>query len=167
MIEPKEFEIEGLRFYTQPLPAFTAVKLDKKVIQLALPVLNGLSDFSMESEVDIEAITAGVSESLTKLTDEDFENFILKLLSATTYQGTADAPANSEITKSSVNEIFQGRILGLYKVLLEVMRFNRFSPFELMGDGSAIKTILSSSNQKKTTPKRGSALEKSGGLLGN
>ena len=167
MIDPKQFEIDGLRFYTQPLPALRAMLLDKKVLALLLPALKGLKDLKVDAEADIDlgAITEALSESLSSMKDAEMTRLVIDLLSSTTYQGDKAGEANNEITEAIINQIFQGQLLTLYKVMLEVMKYNKFSPFAFLGDGAEILKTLTSSSPKKKGSRRGSSLETSGSLL--
>lgn len=154
MLEPKKFKVEGLEFYTQPLPVMTAMKLDKRVLALILPALDGLKGMKMDDEVDFGSLFPAISDSLVKLPDGEFEDLVLRLLSQTAFLEKGQTPI--EINDPKVlDKIFGGALITLYKVLFEIMRYNKFSPFALMGDGFGMSKIHTSVEQTKKESKTG------------
>ncbi len=144
MIEPTEKEIDGMKFYFHPLPAFTAAKMDARVLALLAPILGGLKDLNLNASIDTETMARGASEALIKLSEGDLEEFAMKLLSATTYfkEGT---PTPIEITTELINMEFKGKLQTLYKLLFAVMKYNKFSPFVLGTGGKGILAMFTSS----------------------
>ena len=166
MIQPKTIDINGLKFYTQPLPAMRAVILDKKIVTLLIPVLGSLDGLKLDDEINFDEITTHLSDALAKLTDSDFKQFLLELLSTTTYQGEVGGTEENEaLSESAINKIFQGRLKSMYTLMFRIMEYNKFSPFELLGDGAEILKTLSSSSQKKKELRRGKRSERSDTLL--
>ena len=165
MLEPKTITIkrEGgdMEFFLSPLPALTAIKLDKRVLTLLLPALSGFKELSLDSSIDLNALTKGVSEALGRMDDKDFEELVLQLLSTAVYQKQGSAPLELN-DKHNINKVFGGELISLYKLLFEVMRYNKFSPFVLLeGGGSVMSRILTSSGQTNKEGKTGKELEKS------
>ncbi len=163
MIEPKTIEVDEMEFYLQPLPALKAIKLDKRVLSLVIPVLGGIKSFSLDSDIDMETLARGLSEAVSKLEDNDFEKLTIDLLSGASYIEKGSPP--QEITADIINNIFRGKILSLYKLMFEVMRYNKFSPFGLVEGGNIIQKIITSVNPKDSEKKTGNKLAKSGNLL--
>lgn len=162
MIEPITKTIDGMKFNFKPLPAMKAIKLDKKVVTLIMPVLGGFKELSLDAKVDMEVIAKGLGEALGNITDEDFEKLTLDLLSGVVYLEEGKAP--QEIDANVVNLIFQGKLMSLYKLMFEVMRYNKFSPFGLVEGGSVMKkihTLLDTKAKEKKNGNRSGLLESS------
>ena len=164
MIEPKIIEIDGLEFNLQPLPPLKSIKLDKKILSLLVPALGGLKNLSLNQEIDMETVAKGISESLQKLDDKEFEKLIVDLFSGSLFLNKnveqGEAPTE-EINLGNINRIFAGSHTTIYKLMFEVMKFNKFSPF-VLGDGFAMKKIFTSPEQKDKVKKSGNKSEKSG-----
>jgi len=163
MIEPKTITVDGLKFYLQPMPLMRAARLDKQVIALVLPVLNGLKEISVDAELDLSAITAGISRALADMDGDAFEKFLKDMLVGVQYMENGKAP--QDLSGDLMDQVFQGRLMTLYQLLFEVMKFNKFSPFELVGGGNAMNKILSSVKPAQKQKKHGSGSAKSGTLL--
>lgn len=147
MIEPKNETIDGMKFYFQPLPALMALKLDKKVITLIIPALGGVDKIDLDAKIDLKTITQSIGGALRSLGDEEFEKFVLDLLSTSLY--LEDGNPQQEITKEKFDLIFMGKLPTVYKLIFAVMKFNKFSPFELLGGGNVMKKILSFTEKTK------------------
>lgn len=165
MISSKKIELEGMTFNVQPLPAMTAVKLDKKVLTVVLPAISGLKNLSLDSELDLGALSMAVSEALGRLPDSEFENLVIDLLSCVIYLPKGDSPV--ELTSiQQINSVFCGKIVLIYKLLFEVMRFNKFSPFALLeGGGLSMLKTPGSSDTKLNKNGTGNMSGMSGNLL--
>jgi hypothetical protein len=142
MIENKDETIDGMDFHFQPLPALTALKLDKQIVSLIVPALGGLKDLSLDTKVDLKLITQGIGEALSGLKDEETEKLVLSLLSYTLYKPSGAAPYT--ITKEKFNQLFTGILPTVYKLIFAVMKYNKFSPFVLMEGGNAMGTMFTS-----------------------
>ena len=143
MLETKDIEIGDMKFQLNPLKGFKAVKLDKKVISLCLPALKGVKDMD-EQSIDIGMIISGITDALDGMTEGDFEKFVLDLLSTTILQITGKPPM--VIDSNTIDSEFQGESITLYKLLFEVMKYNKFTPFVLASGGGSgtLKTLTSS-----------------------
>lgn len=140
MIAITQVEVDGMKFQLIPLPLLKVLKLDKQLLTLLLPALSGFKN--LDAEVDLEAITKGISEALTRMPNEDFESFVTDLLSCATYLPSNSPPVQMTST-DQVNTIFSGKILSVYKLLFQVMKHNKFSPFALMEGGGDLKGLIS------------------------
>lgn len=143
MLETKDIEIGDMKFQLNPLKGFKAVKLDKKVITLLSPILKGLKGLDDKS-IDIGKIVGGVTDGLDNMKEDEFEKFVIDLLSTTVLQITGKVPM--VIDKNTIDDEFQGESLTLYKLLFEVMKYNKFTPFVLASGGGSgtLKTLTSS-----------------------
>jgi len=134
MIDYLEVEINNKKFKSSPLPALKALKLDKKIITMLLPML---SEFKgMDEKLNFGKMLHSLSQSLNEMADTEFEKFIIDILSTTIYMKDNTPP--EQITSDKINIIFQGDIICIYKLIFEIMKYNKFSPFELVGGGGEI-----------------------------
>ena len=139
MLDPITINIDGLAFNLAALPALKAIGLDKKIMTLAIPILGGLKELNLDVDVDFEAIARGLQEALSAMDTSAFETLIQDLLSTTVHLPKGGSPA--ELNKTVIDTIFQGGISTLYKLLFKVMKFNKFTPFEVVGGGNVAGLI--------------------------
>lgn len=147
IIKKKDAEIDGHEFTIYDMPTIDKMKLDKRVVSLIAPALSGLEGAeSLDFDIDFKAMAQAISSALKELSDNDFENLILKLFSNVQYK------KNNQVyefrNKENINK-FDGKIMSLYKLAIEVMRFYEFTPFALAADGSAMTKTHSSKGPKK------------------
>lgn len=142
MLEAKNIEIDGIQFQLNPLKGFKAIKLDKKVVGLLIPLFKGLKDF--DSELDLGKSIDGIGSALDSMKEDEFEKFTIDLLSTTII--LIDGKPPMEIDKNVIDTEFQGNTIIFYKLLFEVMKYNKFSPFVLASGGGSrtLKTLISS-----------------------
>jgi len=164
MIEPKNITIEDMEFQVTPMGGLEASRLDKRILTLIIPALGGLNNLDLDSEIDFSVIFTGLTKGLEALSDKEFENLICSLLSKVVYLPENQAPISLS-SKSSIDAVFQMKLLILYKLLFEVMKYNKFTPFEVAEGGSLTSAIHTSAVQKQADKKHGSKSEKSGNLI--
>lgn len=139
MIEPKKITVDGLEFNLNPLPALKALKLDKKIIALLLPALSGIKGADLDAEIDLSLVMGAISESLDKLSDDETEKLFIDLLYGVQY--LPSGAGVEDMDGSTVNKVFQGKLMTLYKLAMEVMKYNKFTPFTLAGSGGLSSII--------------------------
>lgn len=166
MIEPKKIQIDGMLFYMQPLPALTAARLDKRVITLILPSFGDLDKNSLESlaDMDMGVLLSKFSKSLESIEDSSFTDLIIQLFRGTQYMSDDNAQPQ-DMDEEKINHLFRAKLITLYKVMFEVMRFNKFTPFELVGGGLGMIKIDTLKEQIKKQKKAGKKLGTSANLL--
>lgn len=164
MIEPKKLNIDGMEFTIHPMPALRALKLDKRIITMLLPIISGFKKLDLDSDIDMGAIVSGISEGMNKLDEATYEKLVIDMLS-----NVQCIPPGGEACQldsaGSIDRVFVGNLLTVYKLMFEVMRHNKFSPFALVGDGNGIKKILSSFGRTVKEKQTGKASEKLESLL--
>jgi hypothetical protein len=147
MLDIQNITIDGMEFQLVPLPILKAARLDKKVISILTPVLGTVK--SLDDEID-----------LGKVIDEEYEKFIIDLCSTVTCHKPGQPPV--QLMGENINELFKGALKTLYKLMYEVMKYNKFSPFALMADSGNLTTIMSLfAGQEETTKEDGKELETS------
>ena len=151
MLEPKNVIIDDeLEFQLTPIPVMHALVLDKQIVSLLLPAMSG---FAGLDTIDMSETVGELSGALQKMGDKEFQKFVIALTATTIFIPAGGAPV--ELNENKINEIFSGRLFSLYKLLLEIMRYNRFSPFELIGGGLGMKKISISDTPKIKTKTSG------------
>ena len=142
MLEAKNIEIDKIQFQLNPLKGFKAIKLDKKVVSLLIPLFKGLKD--LDSELDLGKSIDGIGSALDSMKEDEFEKFTIDLLSTTII--LIDGKPPMEIDKNVIDTEFQGNTITFYKLLFEVMKYNKFTPFVLASGGGSqtLKTLISS-----------------------
>ena len=142
MLEAKIIELGDMKFQLNPLKGFTAIKLDKKVVGLLIPLFKGVKD--LDSALDLGKSIDGIGDAFDSMKDDEFEKFTTSLLSTTII--LIDGKPPMEIDKNVIDTEFQGNTIIFYKLLFEVMKYNKFSPFVLASGGGSqtLKTLISS-----------------------
>lgn len=155
-MKSKNITIDGIQFIMHPLSALTALRLDKQLLQLLLPIVSGLKGaigkdgkpITLDTDVDLSSIFPifeVVADSLGKMSESQFESFIVSLFN--TVQAIAPGQPAIELRESgALDKVFE-KPLTIYKLAFEVMKFNSFTPFEVAGAGSgSITNILNGLN---------------------
>jgi hypothetical protein len=158
MIEEKKITVGGKVFLLRPLSPFKAVILDKKVMELLLPLFNGLKDFKLDANVDVEAMVTGLTTSLSKMNESDTIQFISDM-----FYGVAYLPAGKtdvELNTQTIDQIFAGNFGDIYLLIYEVMKYNKFTPFKMVAGGKFQELVSGLYSTKKSSRKRRKELEK-------
>lgn len=167
MLEPKKIEIDEMKFQLIPLKALEAVTLDKKVLELLLPALGGIQDLSLDANIDMEVLSRGVTEALSNFDDEKTLGLILNLLKNVTYIESGKPPRGLN-DQEVINDVFRGKHFTIFKLMFEVMKFNKFTPFVLVAGGGNLTEITSFlSSPEKEVKTNGNKSGKLGNLLEN
>lgn len=164
MIEPKRIDIDGMSFQMVRLPAMKALRLDKKIVALLIPVISGIEN--LDAEVDFAKLASGVSDGLSALDDSDFMTLVKDILAHVTYLPEGGAPIDLN-NEAAINAAFQDGVMPIYKLIIESMRYNKLSPFGFMEDGSLMSIIPSSGAAESATKKNTNKSGKSASLLRN
>lgn len=152
----KDVEIDDLRFQLVKMKGMKAFLLDRKIIIMLLPVIGGFKN--LDSEIDFKVISEGVQDALLKMSDTEYKSLVLDLLKEVTVRPVDPKPGEAEslpMTEPVIDTHFSGKMITLYKLIIEVMRFNKFSPFEMVAGGMKMNQIVSFVGQKKKEKKTG------------
>lgn len=163
--EPKTIELGGRSFTLAPIPLRRAGDLERKLLRIVAPVLigglgkilqgidlKGLDKGSksdadlgkdilgrfLSSNIDLDSFAQSIQDALSVLPDAEFNQLILGMLERVQYHG----PEGSEYLNNwdRIDEAFDSTA-GIYLMIFEVARFNKFLPFGLAGTGnSTLKT---------------------------
>lgn len=143
MLESTNVEINEMSFVLNPLRGFKALKLDKKIVSLLLPLIDGIE--SLDKEIDLGKALGGLSGALDNLPEADYEKFVGELLSTVQFLPAEEPPL--EMSIAVIDKYFQGELMTVYQLMFKVMEFNKFTPFVLVSNGGkgTIKTLFSKS----------------------
>ena len=152
MRDVENVKIGEMEFQLLPMPIMEAWKWDRKILQIIAPLVKALSGMSTSTpvegveesaELDFDKVSEALSDALTSLTDEQFESLVKGL---TRYASRIDCQIPIPLgTNSGVEKAFADATpIELYKLLFEIARYNKFSPFALAGGGNRIGEILGS-----------------------
>lgn len=157
MIEPKKVTLGEYTFIIKPFGGFDAVKLDRKVLRILAPALKGLDGVKdLDSEINLGALGDGIAEALDSIAD--YDGFIREMFKEVLVEfNGAPMPL-----VPLMDTVFQGNVLSFYKLIIEVMKHNRFSFFEVAGGGGGIQKIFSSFGLKESGNSEVKSSEKSG-----
>ena len=154
-----------------PMNPFRASVLDKRVISVLVPLIGGLKNLEgvddgsedLSDMIDFAAVADGLSQALMKLPDADLEAMLKELLRSVTVTFVgADGKTNvAKCDEAKGQFVFMGNLGLMYEVAIEVMRYNKFSPFALLERGSAMRAIGSFVSPKPAPSKPGIALDQS------
>ena len=158
MKDVTNIKLDGIDFQIHTMSALKAAVLDRKILAIILPAVSGIAEDGLDAEITYSGLLSNLGEGLLKLKDDEYEALLMQMFSKVTALAPGRAPAQLD-NESAINETFQGSIMTIYKLVLEVMKHNGFSVFGLAGDGflTGITSISST---------REPAGEKSGKLSG-
>jgi hypothetical protein len=154
MIETIEVKIDGVKFFIQQFSARECIRLEKKTITYISPILNvidgasgekskskkGKSDDILEKKIDFSKLASSIQNILLNLTDDEFEEYIFRMIKNVFYLKKAEkGEIKRQIDEDEFDELFVGKSLMLYKLLIEIMKVNKFAFFELMGGAKTSK----------------------------
>jgi len=128
-------EIDGIKFNIHQMPALQAAVLDRRIICMMASTVGGmLEDGNLDKDLDLKNLLNNLSSGLASLSNEEYEEFIVRMLSNVTAATPGQAPV-SLASVDGINKVFKQKILTIYKLVIEVMRFNGFSVFGLVEGG--------------------------------
>lgn len=163
MLQPQNKTIGGKTFQFLPMPALKAARLDKKVLTALTPLLSSLTDVKSVASAalgeeggsgDMAGIATGLTQCLQALDDSSFASLLRELLEHVTYlpNGQAPMPLGNE---STIDLVFVGDLATMYQVAVEVMRYNKFTPFGLADIGGSLLQTVGSVKPSASTKKSG------------
>lgn len=154
-LKSEKKEIDGLKFEIIQFPARKSLKLEKRTLTYLAPMLSLLEGFSsLDNNIDMVHVAKSIQNTLLNLDEEALESFIFAMLETTNIY-TKNANGQEQILKINNPEIFDyifiGKNITVYKLLIEVMRVNKFAFFELLAGSGLLIDIFQSAKQKTIT----------------
>jgi hypothetical protein len=148
MLEPKQIELEGETFQLTPMNPFKARKADAKIMKILAPLVGGLlagqggdkdvADLNISGDILASALVQalGELEETDTLFVELFAN-VTWLPSDTTAAKVATLQLDSlKSIEKMLTFVGAGPML-FYMLAFEVAKYNKFTPFVLLGGGEA------------------------------
>ncbi len=144
----KNINIDGMEFQLNKLKALKALKLEKKIMAVASPVISStMNTGDLDKELDFSVVGKAFATALESLDEDEYEKLLLDAVSNVTFLGDKQAP--QLITKSVFDIIFVGNLLTVYKLIYEIMKFNKFCFFEMVGNGKLTEIISTTKESVK------------------
>lgn len=158
MFEKKSKTIGGVAFNVTPFPALEALRLKAYIVKKISPALGeliaGVKDNGksvMDSELDGEQLSKGISMFCEQLSEEEFVSFIQRVFAnvwtVVKEEGTSKSISVSlgEDFAGKMDLVFQGKLFQIYPVMLFVLEVNFPDFFEKVrkGFGGKFQTIFS------------------------
>jgi hypothetical protein len=147
-LKTEKREIDGLTFHINQFPARKCIKLEKRTITYLAPMLNMLEGITgLDDEIDFSKIVTGIQDVLLNLNEDTLEQFISDMIASTSV-GIKDANGKEKVLLLNSEDglifdtVFIGKNITVYKLLLEIMKVNKFAFFELMGGGGDLTGIF-------------------------
>jgi hypothetical protein len=162
MLEPIQIELEGETFQLTPMDPFKAQKADAKIMKVLAPLVGGLlaaaggqKDVSAAEEgseepdfnVSGEVLSSALSQALGELdnTDALFSELFATVvwLPSDTLAAGANGKHLAQLSldsKANISKAFAFIGAGpqfFYRLAFEVAKYNKFTPFVLLGGGEA------------------------------
>lgn len=181
----KTVTISGMSFEIFKLPMLRRIVLDRKVARMMRPIFESLGslDFSaiaaavknpdmapdeiaelertMGESLDTSVLFKALDQALSALSDDEFMAFAKDLLSVVSCRHPVHGATLLD-TPDAIAMVFADLApLDLYRLAIEVMRENKFSPFALSGDGSERSKTPTSGPGKASPAKSGLKLGRS------
>jgi len=125
---------DGIQFQIHTMRALKAAVLDRKMLAMIFPAISGIAEQGLDTEITPDGILNNIGDGLMRLKDEEYEDLILKMLAEVIAVAPGKAPAQLD-SENAIHEVFQGKLILIYKLIMEVMKHNGFSVFGLAGDG--------------------------------
>lgn len=160
MIETKRIVIDEVLFEIHQFTARECQKIELMTIKILSPLLNALGDIVKAKkvkldEIDISAFVQPIQEILCGLDEVTYDRYINRIIAETYADFKQDGSMKPTSLKNEdiFNAVFIGRTILLYKLLIEIMKFNKFAFFGLMGGGGILQ-MDTSNEQKKDNKKK-------------
>ncbi len=157
MLEVKTIQVDDIQCQLTPIPILKVARLDKKVISILAPILGTVKN--LDDDINMGQVVNAVMEALSNFSNEEYENFILDLCSTVVCVMPGKPP--TELTRENIDKIFNGRLKSLYKLMYEVMKYNKFTPFDLMAGGQLNQIMSMFQEGPEIEKKSGEVLETS------
>ena len=126
-LEEKTRDIDGLNIRVHQFPALQAFRLQAEIIRTVAPAFgmaaSGVStEQLMDQEIDFEKIANAIASLADRLSVQQFESLVARLLEWTYVDNKKVADAG-RINQAEF-DVFSGRMMALYKTLAFVLEVN-------------------------------------------
>jgi len=130
MILNKDIQMGDVMLQLRPMPVREVLKYDRKIVGIVAPVIGDFFGVDPESvdPNDITRIATAFATQLNSLPDSEYLPMMESMLSTVTFVAPGMAPA--VLTADNWDSQLSGRgSLLIYKIIVEVVKYNKFLPF--------------------------------------
>lgn len=133
----EEYEIDGIKFITQPFGGLHALELMGELAQVIGPALSVLS--TADPDTPLEQLAPILAMALRGLKGEELSRLALRVLNQTTAILDEDGTLKKIDIKDKLafDRVFTGRLMTMFKVALKALKVN-YADF---GFGSAQSSV--------------------------
>jgi len=147
-IETVKRIIDGIEFNVQQFKWSKSIELEIEVIEVLSPALDVLKNFkNMDDEIEFNELGMAIQKAITTLRGKGAFEFISKLVCQTfaTINGKETLLENENI----INEVFHGQTMTAIKLVIEVMKINKFAFIAGLAGRDAITGIFTPDDKNK------------------
>lgn len=132
-------EVSGIKCQLTRIPLQKMLLLDRKVMGILGPVMGSFAGMDQSAEADMEKIFRNVASALGSLGDTEYEALMNDLLG--TVVATAPGKPPLQLIGNNLDTALgDSGMMTIYKIVMEVLKFNKFLPFDLGSLASLIGT---------------------------
>lgn len=140
--------IDSIECQFHQIPMRKKAMLDPKIADIMGPIMVELMKQSMDAEADVAFMGKMVDKlgaCLNKLPEVDYQMLTDELMSSVI--ATAPGKAPLQLTPQNIDNALAGYGMSTYyRILFEVIQFNKFLPFDLAGLASSIGSVIPQTN---------------------
>ena len=142
MIKAEEVTIDGERFNIMPFPWDETLELDTTTMSILAPALDMLGNFKgLDEEFDLSGLGGVLQKVLVALKKENLFSYILSM-TKNTHWFDKEAPTQLS-SKKVLDKAFRGKTMMAIKLLIEIMKVNKFAFIEgVAGSGLNLTSIF-------------------------
>ena len=160
MLNAEMVTVEGKNFQLLPMKLMEARKWDFKIVRIIAPMLGALEGLSKSGEsteksaedtdeaapsqaesLGFAQVATCIQKALSTLSDDEMDALIRGMFTNVTYLPEGGSPVLLNQT-GALDAAFAGvGPYAIYRLIFEVARFNKFTPFVLAGGGSPLGGI--------------------------
>ncbi len=147
--------IDNIQFTVVPFKAIEALRLKSVIMKILIPSigqlfggidkLNNKKNSFQDIEIDGDMITKALERLFSELEEDQFISLIERFLKNTICVAKiGDKNTSIQLdSEDGINQVFQGKLFTIYKVIVLVLRVNYPDFFGLVeGIGSRLQTVL-------------------------
>ena len=140
--------IDGMQFNIQQFTFQDSIDLETKTLSILAPGLDMLKSFKgIDEEIDLGDLGSTIQKILFTLKVENPFGYICDMVRNTSFVNGKENPLLDNV--QTINQVFHGKTLTCMKLLLEIMKVNKFAFIEgLVGKGMNITGILQGITKK-------------------
>lgn len=152
----KQVTVDGVQCTLTLIDPFEALRLDRKVAAIVAPIAAPIIQMGLDEgkkDVEFDKLLPQVVSGLSEMPDHEYMPTLEALLSTVTVV-VPGQPA-TQLTREGLS-VLKGRgVMVIYKICVEVMKYNKLLPFDLASGlasiGNLTQRIAGLNSQMQTT----------------